>query len=292
MNDFSGSNTYSGQPSIVLSRAARPDEVTVRYEQALLDMLQLYTHRPILIIPHLYHLRPDHPAVARLRQIDAPIVLLSWLYPRAARWTLAALMGQTPTHLAALNLSRFAEPASCAALAETLLMTEGEAPLDLQDMVEHCMGDDCMQIFDGSVPVVELESRWYPVIDRDRCVNCRQCVDFCLFGVYSADGDGSVQVENPDSCKNGCPACSRICPQSAIIFPHYESDANIAGAMPQQAAPTAGDPASAGNGYGQAPAGANGGAMHGAAGNGGPMAAPADDLDSLMDQLDELDRGH
>jgi Pyruvate/2-oxoacid:ferredoxin oxidoreductase delta subunit len=60
---------------------------------------------------------------------------------------------------------------------------------------------------------------WFPVIDRERCVNCRQCASFCVFGVYSITADGSVEVTNPDRCKNNCPACARMCPQVAIIFP-------------------------------------------------------------------------
>jgi ferredoxin len=59
---------------------------------------------------------------------------------------------------------------------------------------------------------------WYPVIDRKRCANCRKCADFCLFGVYSIQ-DGQVCVVNPANCKNNCPACARICPFQAIIFP-------------------------------------------------------------------------
>jgi ferredoxin len=44
------------------------------------------------------------------------------------------------------------------------------------------------------------------------------------------DEGGKVEVRNPDSCKTGCPACARICPQSAIMFPLYEKDEAIAGA--------------------------------------------------------------
>lgn len=60
---------------------------------------------------------------------------------------------------------------------------------------------------------------WFPVIDRDRCRRCRQCLNFCLFGVYEDDGAGGVQVRNPRQCKPYCPACARICPHAAIIFP-------------------------------------------------------------------------
>jgi ferredoxin len=36
-------------------------------------------------------------------------------------------------------------------------------------------------------------------------------------------------VEEQDNCKKGCPACSRVCPENAIIFPAHKSPA-IAGA--------------------------------------------------------------
>jgi MinD superfamily P-loop ATPase len=71
--------------------------------------------------------------------------------------------------------------------------------------------------------------RWYPVIDYSRCTNCMECIDFCLFGVYGVDKLERISVENQDNCKKGCPACSRVCPEQAIIFPDYKTPA-IAGA--------------------------------------------------------------
>ncbi len=56
-----------------------------------------------------------------------------------------------------------------------------------------------------------------------------ECVDFCLFGVYGVDGAESILVEQPDNCRKGCPACSRVCPENAIIFPQHKAPA-IAGA--------------------------------------------------------------
>jgi NAD-dependent dihydropyrimidine dehydrogenase PreA subunit len=90
----------------------------------------------------------------------------------------------------------------------------------------------------GSLPIVggqlvqideQTNRRWYPVIDFDRCTNCMECVDFCLFGVYGVDGVENILVEQPDNCRKGCPACSRVCPENAIIFPQHKAPA-IAGA--------------------------------------------------------------
>ena len=72
------------------------------------------------------------------------------------------------------------------------------------------------------------DRRWYPVIDFSRCTNCLECIDFCLFGVYGIDGAETILVEQPDNCRRGCPACSRVCPENAIIFPQHKSAA-IAG---------------------------------------------------------------
>ena len=72
--------------------------------------------------------------------------------------------------------------------------------------------------------------RWYPVIDYSRCTNCMECIDFCLFGVYGVDRIDTILVEEPDNCRKGCPACSRVCPENAIMFPQHKTPA-IAGSM-------------------------------------------------------------
>jgi Pyruvate/2-oxoacid:ferredoxin oxidoreductase delta subunit len=77
-------------------------------------------------------------------------------------------------------------------------------------------------------PAAGAWTPWFPVIDYDRCRQCRQCVSFCLFGVYrQAPQDtpwaaaGQVEVIEPTHCKTGCPACARVCPHAAIVFPKY-----------------------------------------------------------------------
>jgi hypothetical protein len=80
----------------------------------------------------------------------------------------------------------------------------------------------------------EPARRWYPVIDYSRCTNCLECIDFCLFGVYGIDAADKILVEQPDNCRKGCPACSRVCPANAIIFPQHKSPA-IAGSADGEA---------------------------------------------------------
>lgn len=74
----------------------------------------------------------------------------------------------------------------------------------------------------GLPPRVEWKP-WFPVIDYDRCTNCLQCLSFCLFGVYGVDAARKIEVQNNDQCKTNCPACSRVCPEAAIMFPKYKS---------------------------------------------------------------------
>jgi NAD-dependent dihydropyrimidine dehydrogenase PreA subunit len=85
------------------------------------------------------------------------------------------------------------------------------------------------QAFTPEQLLAQPNRRWYPVIDYSRCTNCLECLDFCLFGVYGVDSMDRILVEHQDSCKKGCPACSRVCPEQAIMFPEYKTAA-IAGA--------------------------------------------------------------
>lgn len=80
-------------------------------------------------------------------------------------------------------------------------------------------------ISNSSVEKIEYEldwKPWFPVIDYEKCTNCKQCMDFCLFGVYELDSDKLINVKNPENCKDLCPACSRVCPAQAIIFPKHD----------------------------------------------------------------------
>ncbi len=86
-----------------------------------------------------------------------------------------------------------------------------------------------LSLADGETMIKEYKTSnndwqpWYPIIDRDRCNSCLQCKSFCLFNVYGTRDDGSIYVKSPNKCKTKCPACSRVCPQTAIIFPKHDT---------------------------------------------------------------------
>lgn len=72
-----------------------------------------------------------------------------------------------------------------------------------------------------AAPVAATWKPWFPVIDYQRCTNCMQCLSFCLFEVYGVSKTGKIQVQHQNNCKTDCPACSRVCPEVAIMFPKY-----------------------------------------------------------------------
>lgn len=86
---------------------------------------------------------------------------------------------------------------------------------------------DSAEALRGLYPLVESAQRhWHPVIDYERCSLCMRCLGFCLFGVFSSE-ENRPKVTAPSNCKPGCPACARICPDNAIIFPrHLDPDVN------------------------------------------------------------------
>ncbi|RPH43426.1 MAG: ferredoxin family protein [Planctomycetota bacterium] len=69
---------------------------------------------------------------------------------------------------------------------------------------------------------LEAWKPWFPVIDYHRCTNCMKCLTLCLFEVYGVDKNDKLTVQNQSNCKTDCPACSRVCPEVAILFPKYK----------------------------------------------------------------------
>lgn len=214
--------------TIVISRAHPATPATSRIEDDLAARASM-SGQMVIVMPHVYHLSPGAPCLSALRRIEGPLTIFSWLHPRAAFWILSKL-GIRGTRGPDTGASGKGRPIHCFRLNETASADEllGEA---LATSKLRSPGHPAAQLSTGTVSRFEdeLKERWYPVIDYERCTNCLECLEFCLFGVYDRNAEGRIDVANPAACKPGCPACSRVCPSQAIVFPLYEEDPAIAG---------------------------------------------------------------
>ena len=270
--------------TVVLSQAPGKHPVKRGLEESIAAALIMEPDLEVSIVPNLYDLGPEHTGRLFLEAVRGDMVVLSWLYPRAAFWLLDrdGIKG----HFGETQLKPPADddetdtPAEGEADKPAAIGPAGDIPnrhvytLDLRDankaeaFVQEVrrIAAECRERAEernrakaaNSPAILQLglsvasrgveadvppalsaftpeqllgpaNRRWYPVIDYNRCTNCLECLDFCLFGVYGVDAFERILVESQDSCKKGCPACSRVCPQQAIMFPEYKSPV-IAGA--------------------------------------------------------------
>jgi Pyruvate/2-oxoacid:ferredoxin oxidoreductase delta subunit len=255
--------------TVVLSQAQGKDPRKRALEESIVAALILEPDLDVSVIPYLYDLEPDHTGRLFLEGVSGDMVVLSWLFPRAAFWLLDrdGIKG----HLGESQLKPPAEdeeeedvekeePPPARGIGSVSVADRYIYCLDLRDSPGHAtyieevkrIAAECQARRAAAKPpaLVQLNvsmpiapekpfvpeqllaqpgRRWYPVIDYSRCTNCMECLDFCLFGVYGVDTLDRLVVENQDSCKKGCPACSRVCPEHAIMFPDYKTPA-IAGA--------------------------------------------------------------
>jgi NAD-dependent dihydropyrimidine dehydrogenase PreA subunit len=352
--------------TVVVSQAQSSNPAKRQLEEDIVAALLFEPGIDVVVIPHLYDLTSDSTGMLALSGIGGNVVVLSWLFERAARWVLDRN-----------NV--------CGKEGATLLREEGDDEDEDELVAEQAKDDDKQRVIDSrTIPnrriycidlrlhgsaqiyidevkriarenaeqVVSLdlgnwiggapqpdqmarfnaptndtavgmvrqephppnlvridgtgERRWYPVIDYSRCTNCMECIDFCLFGVYGVDKVETILVEQPDNCRKGCPACSRVCPENAIIFPQHKTpaiagaDVEGAGALKIDLSKLFGAPESNESAEqaairerdeqllaaGRIAVGASVGLPKRQEAK---SSEPKDDLDKLLDQLDELD---
>ncbi|MDP6110373.1 MAG: ferredoxin family protein [Planctomycetota bacterium] len=253
--------------TVVLSQSQNKHPARRGLEEDIATQLLMEKDVVVSVIPHLYDINEKHTAMLFLRSIESDVVVLSWLYPRAAHWMLDRY--QVKGHIGDVLLK---DDEDDEGMEDTDDEGSGIGAADLPDrhiytidlrvsdrhedyleeirrIAKESKDRSQAQKAASQLGFVSIDSvtstngegkvrqelmaptrrRWYPVIDFNRCTNCMECIDFCLFGVYGVDNIDRILVENPDNCKKGCPACSRVCPEQAIIFPEYRSP-EIAGA--------------------------------------------------------------
>ena len=241
--------------TLVVSRGQSRNPEKRALEQAISEAVEKLDGVDVLVIPHLYDLTKSGDSFQQLAQLEGDVIVVSWIFPRAAHWVLDrnGIQGQVGEVLIGGDDDDAGDADAIQSEEDIDRVTDiyprpernifcidlktDSAPTVFIDEIRRIVGVDqtsnevSLPIIGGKLVQVEEQTsrRWYPVIDFDRCTNCMECVDFCLFGVYGVDGVENILVEQPDNCRKGCPACSRVCPENAIIFPQHKAPA-IAGA--------------------------------------------------------------
>lgn len=170
-------------------------------------------HQPARVQVVLY----EGPKSRELPSADRAAVIRTLLergYPVASVRDGAAEVSSDGSGLM-LVLGRFAgEPPPVTASHIQIRDIEGVPTADIPAFVDQAREA-------ATLPAPGKWKPWFPVIDYARCTNCMQCLSFCLFDVYGVSSEGKIQVQNQSNCKTECPACSRVCPEVAILFPKY-----------------------------------------------------------------------
>ncbi len=297
--------------TVVISQGRGRPSSRERLQRDLAAALENCPTLDVLTLPHLYDLAPEGPGMKHLRSVAGDMVVFSWLYPRATFWVLDAngvkgRMGST-SFLPEEERDSADEERAGKADRRTIWCLDfrehdqvGPMLEEVERVATQSTGEPIVALAGdepagGQAAQVEEDTRyrWYPVIDYDRCGNCLECLNFCLFGAFGVDASGQLVVEQPDACRDGCPACSRVCPSHAIIFPHHNSPA------------IAGDPEASDDGFnldlvqllgtaGAAELAAverDRALSQKAKAEGSERGTPTgnDELDQLVDELDEMD---
>lgn len=254
--------------TVVLSQSPSGSPGCRHLEESLAAELLLEPNVELSIIPHLYDLPAKDTGHLFLRSVAGDMIVLAWLYPRAMHWLLDrnGIKGQIGLTQLANDDEEDDDERQPSPAAGISAVDVPDRRLYCMDLRAHSDPNAYLTeirriVYEASVQTVSislgqvaesandaatslsvtapspsqrngsggLRRRWYPVIDYDRCTNCLECIDFCLFGVYGIDKLDRILVQEQDNCKQGCPACSRVCPENAIIFPEYKTPA-IAGA--------------------------------------------------------------
>jgi Pyruvate/2-oxoacid:ferredoxin oxidoreductase delta subunit len=248
--------------TVVLSQAQSKNPGKRALEESITASLIMEPGLDVSIVPSLYDMGADHTGRMFLEGVRGDMVVLTWMFPRAAFWLLdrSGIKGHYGENLIAAKPDEDEGlPPPAKGIGPVDVPDRHVYTLDLRDHTDHRVYvDEVKRIaaecaarrearprpaalvqlgvalkeektFTAEQLLAPTGRRWYPVIDYSRCTNCMECLDFCLFGVYGVDALDRLVVENQDSCKKGCPACSRVCPEHAIMFPDHKTPA-IAGA--------------------------------------------------------------
>lgn len=219
-------------PTIVYCQCRYSEVVPAAVKEAVLQHL-CDSGRPFEPVADLCDLCAHaDPALARLAA-SGPLRIVA-CFPRAVRWLFAAAGAPLDADTCeVLNMRTLTAAEVIARMESTNLEPNLAAPRPALSIESSASPSSPVSGPESIAERVAALRRaplgpppwmpWFPVIDRDRCTNCHQCLSFCLFGVYGLDEENRIRVQRPDQCKPLCPACARVCPEAAIMFPKYKA---------------------------------------------------------------------
>src|SRR5580704_16444055 len=87
--------------TVVVSQGQSANPVKRKLEEDIITGLLFERGMEVTVVPHLYDLAPDGTGMLCLQSVPGNMVVLSWLYPRAAHWTLDrnGILGRVGTSL-------------------------------------------------------------------------------------------------------------------------------------------------------------------------------------------------
>lgn len=74
--------------TVVVSQGQSANPAKRDLEENIVAAMLMEPGVDIVVVPHLYDLKADGTGVLALQGVGGPMVVLSWLFERAARWTL------------------------------------------------------------------------------------------------------------------------------------------------------------------------------------------------------------
>src|SRR5688500_4053091 len=74
--------------AVVVSQGQSANPAKRQLEEDIVGGLLMEPGVDVVVIPNLYDLKPDGTGLLALRGIMGNMIVVSWLYDRAARWTL------------------------------------------------------------------------------------------------------------------------------------------------------------------------------------------------------------
>jgi len=228
--------------SVVVSQSPSKNPAKRKLEEDIVTGLLFENGIDVTVVPNLYDIKPDSTGMLALHQINGHAVVVSWLFERASHWILDrhGVHGHVGKILLQ-NEDEEDEDEIDDAEAEATEADEKSRVIDNRKIPNrkiYCLdlkttNDASQSETSSSLAPDTIERFNNPTNDTALAANGNGVLEPSIVNRIESTGGrrwypDEILVEQPDNCRKGCPACSRVCPENAIMFPQHKTPA-IAG---------------------------------------------------------------